>query len=367
MESIASNPETLVRTFIPGLTLGKMIFSESARAIIETVVPWDGYAAAFMGYGSDVLGYDTERSMDHNWGPRFQLFLSEGLYAAKAEALDGALRRGLPHVFHGFVVRFSDPDPLSTDEGPVNHLIEITTVRGYLRRYLGADFRGAVDELDWLTFPEQRLLELTSGEVFHDPLGELTRRRHDLAYYPHDVWLYKMACQWQKLFQQESFVGRCAEVQDAAGMRLVAARVIRDIMKLFFLQERRYAPYEKWVGSAFAALPCAADATPLILAALEGSDYESIEQNLAELYQMLGEMHNSLGVTDGLDTSPRDFFLRPYTVIRAERFTNALLSAIQSERIRALSVRFGAIDQYIDNTDFIENVGMYRKVRALYL
>ena len=360
--------------FIPGLRLGSMFFSEAARPIIESVIPADSYAAALIGYGSDVLGYDSQRSVDHNWGPRFQLFLSEETHAARKAALDSALKKGLPGVFHGYAVGFSDPDPLDggtqvplpAESGPANHLVEITTIRDYFHRYLGMDVRDGIGLLDWLTFPEQRLLELTSGDVFHDPAGELTRLRKELSYYPVDIWLYKMACQWQKLFQQEAFVGRCAEVGDTVGMKIVAARLARDIMRLCFLMERRYAPYEKWLGSAFARLACSAEATPRIMGALEGREYRPIEQSLAGLYVMLGEMHNALGVTDPLDTSPRHFFHRPYTVIRADRFSNALLGAIGSRAVRDISIRIGAIDQFADSTDFIENVDMYSKILRLY-
>jgi hypothetical protein len=363
-----------VAAFIPGLRLGSMFFTEVARAIVESVVPADRYAAAFIGYGSDVLGYDSERSTDHNWGPRFQVFLPEDLHASRTAALDEALRKRLPGSFRGFPVSFSDPDPLDggtqvplpSEDGPVHHLVEITTIGDYFRRYLGMDVRDGIGALDWLTFPEQRLLELTAGEVFHDPRGELARHRQKLSYYPSDIWLYKMACQWQKLFQQEAFVGRCAEVGDAVGMKIVTARLTRDIMKLCFLMERRYAPYDKWLGSAFAKLACGAEATPRIMSALEGRNHRSIERSLAELYVLLGEMHNALGVTDPLDTAPRHFFHRPYTVIRADRFTNALLGAIESTEVRNISVRIGAIDQFADSTDFIENVVMYQKSRGLY-
>ena len=361
-------------SFIPGLPLGRMFFSEAARPIIESLIPADSYAAAFIGYGSDVLGYDSERSVDHNWGPRFQLFLSGEAHAARSAALDTELKKRLPGVFHGYAVGFSDPDPLDggtqvplpSEAGPANHLVEITTLPDYFRRYLGMDVTDGIGLLDWLTFPEQRLLELTSGEVFHDPPGKLTRLRKELSYYPADIWLYKMACQWQKLFQQEAFVGRCAEVGDTVGMKIVAARLARDIMRLCFLMERRYAPYEKWLGSAFARLACSAEATPRIMGALDGKEYRAIEENLAGLYSMLGEMHNALGVTDPLDTSPRHFFHRPYMVIRADRFSNALLGAIESGAVRGISIRIGAIDQFADSTDFIENVGMYRKSLRLY-
>jgi hypothetical protein len=364
--------------FIPGLQLGSAFYEQAARPIIERLLSPGSYAAAFMGSGSDVLGYDSERSVDHHWGPRFQLFLPEEGFARTAALLDGELKRRLPESFQGFPVIYGEPDspdahalegsgPASQESGLIHHLIEITTVRSFFQRYLGMDVLGTIEPRDWLTFPEQRLLELTSGQVFHDPQGELTRLRALLAAYPRDVWLYKMACQWQRLSRQEAFIGRCAEAGDPLGMRIVAGRIARDAMRLCFLMEKTYTPYDKWLGSAFAKLRCAPEVTPRLFAALEGRDFATLEEGLLGLYDALGAMHNSLGVTGPLDLTPRHFFSRPYMVMSAERFTNALLRVIECEQLRGISVRIGAIDQYADSTDFIENVEMYRRSLGLYL
>jgi hypothetical protein len=336
--------------FVPGLKLGRMLYEEAAREIIEGIVPSPDYCAALLGSGSDVLGYDTERSTDHDWGPRFQVYLPEKLHAEKASALDDALHRQLPGIFHGH---------------PVGS-VQITQITRCLHWHLGVDSIDGLAPLDWLGFPEQRLLELTSGAVFHDPRGELVAMRAALAYFPRDVWLYRMACQWQRLFQEEAFVGRCAEVGDAVGTKLMAARIAQDLVKLFFLQARRYAPYGKWLGTAFAALPMATVALPNVRAALESAGYPALEAALGALYQLAAEQHNALSLTPALDPSPRQFFDRPYLVIRAERFANALLAAIESPELRGLTVRIGGIDQFSDSTDFIENVSMYGKTKGLY-
>ncbi|MGA2378192.1 MAG: DUF4037 domain-containing protein [Spirochaetia bacterium] len=348
--------------FIPGLRLGRMLYEEAGRAIVESVVPRDAYAAAFIGKGSDVLGFDTERSTDHDWGPRFQVFLPVEGFEQKASLVDEELKKQLPAEFKGFAVGVPD----SAESAGRPHLVEIFTLNGFLQRYLAVSAVTYLTLLDWLTFPEQRLLELTSGEIFHDPQGELGRLREKLGAYPRDVWLYRMACQWQRLSQEEAFVGRCAEAGDALGMKVVAARIVRDVMKLCFLMERKYAPYDKWLGTAFGLLACAPRMRPLISAALEAGEYPALEPNLTGLYRLLGEMHNALCVTGPLDSAPRGYFSRPYTVIRAERFANALLGAVQSEELRRIPVRMGAIDQFIDSTDFIEHSETYRKVLALY-
>jgi hypothetical protein len=53
--------------------------------------------------------------------------------------------------------------------------------------------------------------------------------------------------------------GGTAEAGDALGSRLVAARLVRDVMRLAFILERTYAHYTKWFGTAFNRLRCASE------------------------------------------------------------------------------------------------------------
>ena len=39
------------------------------------------------------------------------------------------------------------------------------------------------------------------------------------------------------------------EFGDELGSQVVAARLVREIMKLAFLMEKKYAPYSKWLGT----------------------------------------------------------------------------------------------------------------------
>jgi hypothetical protein len=288
--------------FVPGLALGRKFYEEVGRDAVERVVPAGSYAAGLMGRGSDVLGYDSPTSADHDWGPRFQVFLPDDAGPDLASRLHDSLSRTLPRTFHGHPVSFPDPDPLESgavpgsDSATVHHLVEITTIRDWLVRYLGMDPRGKISAIDWLLFPEQRLVELTSGGVFHDPRGELTAARGRLAYHPRDVWLYRMACQWQRISQEEAFVGRCAEAGDILGMRLLAARVARDAVRLCFLMERRYAPYEKWLGTAFSRLSCASSLQPHLMAMLNAAEYLTLEEHLVAVYRTLAGMHIGNGV-----------------------------------------------------------------------
>src|SRR3954471_19312958 len=73
--------------FISGLELNHAYYEEAVRPILNHYAPELAYSAALIGYGSDVLGYDTESSTDHEWGPRLLLFLDEPTYATRADEI----------------------------------------------------------------------------------------------------------------------------------------------------------------------------------------------------------------------------------------------------------------------------------------
>ena len=129
--------------------------------------------------------------------------------------------------------------------------------------YLGYDLNDPISAADWLTFPEHKLLTITRGGVFHDSLG-LSDVRRRFSYYPHDVWLYLLACVWALIEEEEALMGRAGVVGDEVGSAIIASRLVRDLMGLCFLMERRYAPYAKWFGTAFNQLACANDLLPYL-------------------------------------------------------------------------------------------------------
>jgi hypothetical protein len=155
-----------------------------------------------------------------------------------------------------------------------------------------------------------------------------------------------------RLDQEEPFVGRCGEVGDDLGSAVVAARQVRDVMKLCLLMSRVYPPYSKWLGTAFSALPCASALTPSLSAALAGTSWQEREQHLTATYEFVAEMHNELGLTEPLDTKVRSFWDRPFLVLDARRFSHALVATIADPDLADLPL-VGAFDQFVDSTDVI--------------
>jgi Domain of unknown function (DUF4037) len=86
--------------------------------------------------------------------------------------------------------------PQARHAGPVDHKVEVHVPRGWFQGWLGIDPFETLTPADWLLVPQQQLLEVTAGRVYHDGFGDLTEIRARLAYYPQDVWFYLLACQW---------------------------------------------------------------------------------------------------------------------------------------------------------------------------
>jgi hypothetical protein len=357
--------------FIPGLRLSEMYYHEVVRPLLDRSFPGIHHTAALIGFGSDVIGFDTVQSTDHMWGPRLVLFLPEGGFDNQRDSMDAVLREGLPVTFHGYSTHFGRPDEIGVrlmtpiQSGPVDHLVEITTIPAYFRSYLGFDPQAEIRLLDWLTFAEHRLLAVTSGKVFHDGLG-LETLRSNLAYYPHDLWLYLLASQWAKIGQEEAFVGRTGDVGDELGSQVIAGRLVHALMRLCFLMERRYAPYSKWFGTGFSRLKVAGEVSPLLRRVLLSTDWREREGYLTQAYQLMARRHNTLNITYPMPEKTSWFHDRSYLVIHAEEFAHAIQNAIQDEQVRCLPPLRGSINQLIEFTDVVEDTIFCKKMRSVW-
>jgi Domain of unknown function (DUF4037) len=362
--------------FIPGLDLSRLYYTEVVRPLLDTEFPILAHSAALIGWGSEVLGFDSPRSTDHNWGPRLQIFLDDGA-ADQAGRVSDTLAAKLPAEFRGYPTAFPASGAACC---PTAHWVTVAGLRTWLTGALGFDPTAEISLLDWLAMPTQVLAEITGGAVFHDGLtpgtsssrpgadgGAFTAVRTSLAWYPHDIWLFVMACQWQRIAEEEAFPGRCAEAGDDLGSALITARLVRDLVRLVLLMQRHYPPYSKWLGSAFARTPAATELTPLLTAAMTAATWPERERHLSAAYETAGRLHNAIAVTPPLDPAVRPtYYDRPYQVMEAGRFVRALREQISDERVRALPL-IGAVDQFIDNTHAIGNGAVLRSAVAAEL
>jgi hypothetical protein len=130
-----------------------------------------------------------------------------------------------------------------------------------------------------------------------------------------------------------------------------------------FLIERRYAPYPKWFGSAFARLPCADQLTPMLDAALAAPDWRSRERALANAYLAVAELHRKNGLPGAFEPRVGPYFDRAFTVINADEVSAAIAAEIGDPDLRRLPI-IGGLDQVTDATPVIEAPDRARRAMA---
>jgi hypothetical protein len=341
----------MTAAFVPGAALNAGFY----RDVIEPGLREVPHAAALLGWGSDVLGYDDPRSTDHGWGPRLKLFVAPGDVTRAVDRVEEVL----PSEYAGWPVRFGW-------EGlPDKHFVEVNVLSDWVVTQLGVDAQRPLTSIDWLLMPQQQLLGVVGGAVYSDPWGELGRLRETLGWYPDQLWRWLLACQWTKISQEEAFVGRSADAGDDLGSAVLGGRIGRELMRLTFLQQRRYAPYGKWLGTAFSRLAGADELMPVLVTALSARSYAEREEALVTAYEHLGRAQNALALHEPVDPTARNYYTRPFRVLHADRFADTLVATVDDPVLTALP-RIGAVDQWIDSTDVLSEVGRMSSLRSVY-
>src|SRR5512142_2626391 len=147
--------------FIHGLDLSEMLYREVVQPILAQHFPGLAVSAALLGPGSEVLGFDTPQSTDHDWGPRVLLFLSEADYPVYREQLDSVLKQELPQAFRGYPIDMARRDDHEGVGDPEHHMVEILTVRRFFRGQVNVDIQQEMTPLDWVLIPQPQLRSVT--------------------------------------------------------------------------------------------------------------------------------------------------------------------------------------------------------------
>ena len=342
--------------FITGLRLSRALYGKVAPVLARSF-PKLKYAAGLIGAGSEVLAFDTAQSSDHNWGPRLVLLLSDRDLSVKKVLLEKELELKLPTEVLGFSTRYEKFEELAVQGSRKlvkDRAVEIYSIGSFFRRYLDIDPTSKIAVEDWLTIPEHKLLTVAKGHIFHDSIG-VSSLVQKLSYYPRDLWLYLLAAQWRRLAQKEALIGRCNQVGDALGAQILAGQIVRDLMKLCFLQERQYAPYEKWFGTAFSRLRAAKKLSPIFSKILQTRSSRSQEEHLCAAYVEVAKAHNRLKITDPLNPTVSLYHERPFRVLHADRFADEIRRQIRSSKVKSLKFDLGSIDQCSDSVVLKDN------------
>ena len=248
---------------LKGLELCRLYYEEvGAPALKERFPELMGRAAAGLaGQGSDCLGFDDEYSRDHDFGPGFLVWLTDGDYDKYGAELQAAYD-SLPREYRGYARK-----PTHTGAQRVG----VMRTTDFYNYYIGCTVPESL--MKWVRIQEHFLATCTSGAVFEDGLGEFTAIRDALLpCYPEDVRLKKLAARAASMAQSGQYnFPRMMRRGDVFGARLALGEFLNAALSMAYLLNFRYEPFYKWQFAGAGELVAMSDALPYLRDIAAGS------------------------------------------------------------------------------------------------
>src|SRR5450432_380191 len=173
-------------------SVSRQLFREIVLPALEREFPEVAARTAFglFGYGSEAYGRDDAYSRDHHWGLRIDALMPEDLFKASRDVLLARVRENLPATYRGYSLR-------------AGHLagfgLAPDSLPGFLTRTIGIDHPPS-SYAEWLHLPEEDIIHVINGAVWHDPSGQFTAVRQAFqSHYPEPVRLRRIA-HWCRYF-----------------------------------------------------------------------------------------------------------------------------------------------------------------------
>lgn len=266
-----------------GIELCRAFYEEIGAPILREqfadVLPL--LAVGLAGSGSECFGFDDEVSRDHDFEPAFCIFVPDSLDRKTEFNLERAYAK-LPKEFKGF-----KRQRLAAVGGGRHGVIKI----GDFFESKTGRRNGELTLGEWLTLPENALFEATNGEIFFDNLGEITKIREGLSYFPSDIRLKKLAGHLLLMGQSGQYnFSRCISRGDTAAAQLSVIEFVKSAMNAAFLLHKKYMPYYKWCFRALKELGETELAESLeFLISSDNKNPEKKVQTIEEVCAKIGE------------------------------------------------------------------------------
>lgn len=270
-----TNTDATAEIAVSGLKLARAFWTQVGKPMITAQYPQyvGRIAAGLVGHGSECYGFDDAYSQDHDFGPRFCLWLTDDDYEAIGEQLEAdyeALPRGFTMDAQGRVtfidIPFSPTTPRAQGANRRDGVFRIGDFFESITGYRTAPAQTAPHE--WLMLQESTLAAATNGEVFADPTGLFSKTRQGFKNMPDDVRLALISKRLGMIAQAGQYnLPRSLKRGDGAAAWLSIHEFVQATASLVFLVNVPmvvgYMPYYKWQfaalrklsGSMFALLP----------------------------------------------------------------------------------------------------------------
>ena len=307
-----------------GLELSRAYFEEYGRPMLEEqfadVMPL--VAVGLFGAGSECFGFDDDTSRDHDFEPGFCVFLpAEDVVDRRTAFLMERAYAKLPREFGG--VSRSLMAPVGGARKGILRTAE------FFSEKVGAP-DGVLTLGQWLALPTQALAEATNGDLYFDSLGEVTRIRSALRFFPEDVRRKKLAGHLLLMEQAGQYnYARCLSHGETGAAQLAAGEFVSSAMSAVFLLNRRYQPFYKWRFRALRELEKLSElAKPLEQILTSGNDAESAKTKMALIEQICAAVRAELRAQGLSDAQGEDL----------ERHAYAVNDTIENSELRNLHV-----------------------------
>lgn len=251
---------------VKGLELCKQYYLTYGKDMIEKEFSkYKPYiAVGLCGFGSDCLGYDDDVSHDHDFGPGFCIWLPDDIYQEVGQDMQKAYDE-LPDEFMGYKRIIS-----AHGQGRVG----VFSINQFFYQFV-KDGPHCLE--DWLLLDENALLCCVNGEVFEDYLGEVTKIREQLSYFPEDIRIKKIAKSIAKMAQSGQYnYARCLKRHDLVSASLALHEFIDETLSVMYLLNKKYKPYYKWSYYGLKDCLILQDIKPLLKELVEPSELKEI-------------------------------------------------------------------------------------------
>ena len=274
-----------------GLELARAFYKECGEPMLKRDFPelFPLIAVGLVGSGSECYGFDDRLSRDHDFEPAFCIFLpDESVVDSKTAFLLERAYNKLPQSFMGY--ERSRVNPV----GGSRHGV-IRTADFFESKVGSGD--GSLTLGGWLSLPDNAFFEAVNGEIFADNLGEVSRIRSRLSYYPEEIRLKKLAGQLLLAAQSGQYnYGRCLKRGDTAAAQLAAIEFAKSALQIAFLLSKKYMPYYKWSFRALLSLPKYSGwAEPLEQLISSGNSDSEAEEKQAIIERIAEDIATELG------------------------------------------------------------------------
>ena len=203
-------------------------YSYGKKMIDEYFKEYKQYMCIGMfGYGSDNLGYDDPISQDHDYGPGFLILLPDLIYDKIGKKLQEKYNE-LPDTYLGYQRKIYK-------KGRVG----VFKINDFFKQFIDLP-------VNFLNVEDYDLLCCTNGKIFEDHLGEVTRIRKELSYYPEKIYRIKLAEVLVKVSQTGQYNYYRMKQRDEIASKLCLHEFITYAIHAYYLLNRRYEPYYKW-------------------------------------------------------------------------------------------------------------------------